>query len=99
MWREMQEQMRGDERQGRGGGMDNLTAEEIAQMLMQALLHGDQAMMRAMARQAVQRHAGMEPGRPVGGTYYLYRTLSNLDLDGMLEKLMEASRREQSAAS
>jgi hypothetical protein len=34
----------------------------------------------------------MEPGRPVGGTYYLYRTLRNLDLDGMLEKLMEESR-------
>ncbi|GIT77164.1 MAG: hypothetical protein Ct9H300mP31_16950 [Acidimicrobiaceae bacterium] len=29
------------------------------------------------------RFAGMEPGRPVGGTYYLYRTLRNLDLDGM----------------
>ena len=48
--------------------------------------------MRAMAKQAVQRFAGMEPGRPVGGTYYLYRTLRNLDLDGMLEKLMDASR-------
>ena len=73
-----------------------LTAEEIAQLLMQALLGGDQAMMQAMARQAVQRFAGMEPGRPVGGTYYLYRTLRNLDLDGLLEKLLEASR--QSAA-
>ena len=61
-------------------------------MLMQALMNGDQAMMRALARQAVQRFAGMEPGRPVGGTYYLYRTLRNLDLDGMLEKLMEATR-------
>jgi uncharacterized protein len=38
--------------------------------------------MRAIARQAVKRFAGMEPGRPVGGTYYLYRTLRNLDLDG-----------------
>ena len=34
----------------------------------------------------------MEPGRPVGGTYYLYRTLRNLDLDGLLEKLMDATR-------
>ena len=33
-------------------------------MLMQALLNGDQAMMRALAKQAVQRFAGMEPGRP-----------------------------------
>ena len=57
-------------------------------MLYQALLNGDQAMMRAMARQAVRRYAGMEPGRPVGGTYYLYRTLRNLDLDQVLEELM-----------
>ncbi len=83
----------GEGRGGGGGAMDSLTPEEIAQLLMQALLNGDQAMMRALARQAVQRFAGMEPGRPVGGTYYLYRTLRNLDLDGMLEKLMEASRR------
>jgi uncharacterized protein with von Willebrand factor type A (vWA) domain len=95
MWREMQEQMRqGDGRGGAGGTMDSLTPEEMAQMLMQALMNGDQAMMRALAKQAVQRFAGMEPGRPVGGTYYLYRTLRNLDLDGMLDKLMDASREE-----
>jgi uncharacterized protein with von Willebrand factor type A (vWA) domain len=95
MWREMQEQMRqGEGRGAAGGGMEALTPEEIAHLLMQALLNGDQAMMRAMARQAVQRFAGMEPGRPVGGTYYLYRTLRNLDLEGMLEKLMEATRQE-----
>jgi uncharacterized protein with von Willebrand factor type A (vWA) domain len=28
----------------------------------------------------------------VGGTYYLYRTLRNLDLDNMLEKLMQANK-------
>lgn len=95
MWREMQEQLReGDSRGAAGGSMDSLTPEEIAQMLMSALMKGDQAMMRALAKQSVQRFAGMEPGRPVGGTYYLYRTLRNLDLDGMLEKLMEASRQE-----
>ena len=94
MWREMQEQMRQGDGKSHGGSMDQLTPEELAQMLLQALMNGDQAMMRALARQAVQRFAGMEPGRPVGGTYYLYRTLRNLDLDGMLEKLMEASREE-----
>jgi uncharacterized protein with von Willebrand factor type A (vWA) domain len=31
----------------------------------------------------------MEPGRPVGGTYYLYRTLRALDLDSLLDRLME----------
>mgnify|MGYP003346672030 FL=1 len=95
MWRDIQEQMRqGDGKATQGGSMDQLTPEEIAQMLMQALLNGDQAMMRALAKQSVQRFAGMEPGRPVGGTYYLYRTLRNLDLDGMLEKLMEESRQQ-----
>jgi uncharacterized protein with von Willebrand factor type A (vWA) domain len=93
MWREMQEQMRqGDGNGAAGGSMESMTPEEMAQMLMQALMNGDQAMMRALAKQAVQRFAGMEPGRPVGGTYYLYRTLRNLDLDGMLDKLMDASK-------
>ena len=75
-----------------GGGMDGLTPEELAQMLYNALLNADQMMMRALAKAAVTRFSGMEPGRPVGGTYYLYRTLRNLDLEGMLDKLMESSR-------
>ncbi len=96
MWREMQEQMQQQQGEGKGssGGMDSLTPEEIAQMLMKALMNGDQGLMRALAKQSVQRFAGMEPGRPVGGTYYLYRTLRNLDLDNMLQKLMEASKQE-----
>jgi uncharacterized protein with von Willebrand factor type A (vWA) domain len=61
-------------------------------MLYRALLNADEAVLRALARQAVTRFAGMEPGRPVGGTYYLYRTLRNLDLDGVLERLLESSR-------
>jgi uncharacterized protein with von Willebrand factor type A (vWA) domain len=93
MWREMQEQQNAEGNGGQGG-MDGMTPEEIAQMLMQALMNGDQGMMRAMAKQSVQRFAGMEPGRPVGGTYYLYRTLRNLDLDSMLEKMMDQSRQE-----
>ena len=79
---------------GPGGAMDQLTPEQLAEMLYRALMNADEAMMRALARQAVSRYAGMEPGRPVGGTYYLYRTLRNLDLDGMLEKLMDAARQE-----
>jgi uncharacterized protein with von Willebrand factor type A (vWA) domain len=90
MWREMQDQRQGEGRSG-GGGMDSLTQEELILLLYQALMNGDEALMRALARQSVNRFAGMEPGRPVGGTYYLYRTLRNLDLEGMLEKLMAAS--------
>ncbi len=76
---------------GAGSG-DGLSPEELAEMLYRSLMKGDQAMMRAMARQSVKRFAGMEPGRPVGGTYYLYRTLRNLNLDEMLERLMDQAR-------
>jgi uncharacterized protein len=95
---EMMEQIWADQesRSAAGGAMEGLTPEELAQMLYKALLAGDQALMAALARQAVKRFAGMEPGRPVGGTYYLYRTLRNLDLDGMLERLMEAARQDGS---
>ena len=84
IWSEQQGQ------QGQGGAMEGLTPEELAEMLYKALMHGDQAVLAAIARAAVKRYAGMEPGRPVGGTYYLYRTLRNLDLDGVLSRLMEA---------
>jgi uncharacterized protein with von Willebrand factor type A (vWA) domain len=74
------------------GGADALTREELAELLYKAMLNSDEALMRAVARAAVLRFAGMEPGRPVGGTYYLYRTLRNLDLDGMIERLLETAR-------
>jgi uncharacterized protein with von Willebrand factor type A (vWA) domain len=77
--------------EGSGGG-DQMTAEELAELLYRSLLEGNDALMRAVARQAVRRYAGMEPGRPVGGTYYLYRTLRNLDLDAVLERLMGQTR-------
>ncbi|HUF31638.1 MAG TPA: VWA domain-containing protein [Acidimicrobiales bacterium] len=79
---------------GSGGGGEALTAEELAEMLYRAMMNADDSMMRAVARQAVQRFAGMEPGRPVGGTYYLYRTLRNLDLDGVVERMMEEARQQ-----
>jgi len=87
----LQEQMEGMNGEGQGGGGQDMSPEELAEMLYRALMQGDEAMMKAMARAAVSKYAGMEPGRPVGGTYYLYRTLRNLDLEGLLEKLMEES--------
>jgi len=74
---------------GQGGGQEGLTQEQLAEMLYRSLMNSDQNLMRAVSRVAVQRFAGMEPGRPVGGTYYLYRTLRNLDLEGVLERMLE----------
>jgi hypothetical protein len=72
---------------GRGGG-GSMSAAELAEMLFRALRDGDLSAMRAGASEAVTRYAGVEPGRPVGGTYYLYRTLRNLELDEMQARLV-----------
>jgi uncharacterized protein len=52
LWRELQEQQK-QEGSGGAGGLDSLTPEEIAQMLMSALMNGDQGVMRALAKQSV----------------------------------------------
>jgi hypothetical protein len=52
----------------------------------------DRDALRRLAAIAVQQFAGMEPGRPVGGTYYLYRTLRMLDLDNLAMRLMGMAR-------
>jgi uncharacterized protein len=88
------EHPQGEGRGRRGGGGEGLSPEDLAEMLFRALLSANDAQVTALARQAVTRYAGMEPGRPVGGTYYLSRTLRNLDLDRVLERLMQAARAE-----
>ena len=37
----------------------------------------------------------MEPGRPVGGAYYLYRTLRQLDAEGLVAKMMAQAQQDQ----
>ena len=64
-------------------------------MLLDALMRMDQNEMRMLAGAAVARFAGMEPGRPVGGAYYLYRTLRQLDADGLVAKMMEQAQEDQ----
>jgi uncharacterized protein with von Willebrand factor type A (vWA) domain len=75
-----------------GGAMGDVSNEELAQMLLDALMNMDREQLRALAAAAVSRFAGMEPGRPVGGAYYLYRTLRQLDADGLVGKLLERAR-------
>ena len=93
------DQAEGSGSEAGGGGGDAMSNEDLAEMLYQALMRQDQNLQRAVARTAVQRFAGMEPGRPVGGTYYLYRTLRNLDLDGVLERMLEADRQNNEGRS
>jgi uncharacterized protein with von Willebrand factor type A (vWA) domain len=76
------------------GGAGEMSPEELAEMLLAALVSMDREELRRLAAMAVARFAGMEPGRPVGGTYYLYRTLRQLDLEGLSARLMERARQQ-----
>ncbi len=83
----------GHDTEGAGGG-EPVSSEEIAAMVLKAIREGDRAMLNAAARLAVARYSAIEPGRPVGGTYYLYRTLRGLDLEGVLGRLLSEARAE-----
>src|SRR3954452_16921814 len=72
-----------------GGAMGDVDNEQLARMLLDALMSMDREMLRQIASAAVSRFAGMEPGRPVGGAYYLYRTLRQLDAEGLVGQMMQ----------
>jgi uncharacterized protein with von Willebrand factor type A (vWA) domain len=74
---------------GSGGG-SSMDLEELIESLFNAMAQQDFGRLRQSARDAVDQLAGMEPGRPVGGTYYLYRTLRQLDIDALEERLLQA---------
>jgi uncharacterized protein with von Willebrand factor type A (vWA) domain len=63
---------------------------DLDDLLFRAVLAADRVLIRAAVAEAVNRYAGIEPGRAVAGMYYLYRTLGKLDLDGLLERLLAA---------
>lgn len=69
-------------------GSGEFDLDGLLQGLFEALADLDPDALRSLARAAVDQLAGMEPGRPVGGTYYLYRTLRRLELQAMQERLL-----------
>lgn len=71
---------------GAGGEAD---LDALVEALFQALRDRDSGRIEAAIRRAVTMLAGMEPGRPVGGTYYLYRVLRGLGLEGLRDRLFE----------
>jgi uncharacterized protein len=90
--------MTGEGQTGGGDGSGSpVSREELAAMLLAALMNMDRDELRRLAAIAVQQFAGMEPGRPVGGTYYLYRTLRMLDLDDLATRLMGMTREQGDA--
>ncbi len=74
----------GSSQGGSAGGSGSL-----AEALAAALGSQDWGALSRLVKQAVEELAGMTSGRPVGGAYYLYRTLRRLDLDMMREMLVQ----------
>jgi uncharacterized protein len=81
---------------GDGSGGGDMSLEDLMEAMFEALKNEDFEALRQMAREAVDQLAGIEPGRPVGGTYYLYRTLRQLDVDSLQERLIQALMSEDS---
>ena len=77
---------------GQGSGSSGIDEQSLFEALLNALAGMDPEALRQGVRDAVDQLAGMEPGRPVGGTYYLYRTLRRIDLARLEEELLEALR-------
>jgi len=74
---------------GGGSGVGDVHLESLIAGLMGALAAADYATLQVIARQAVGLFAGIQPGRPVGGRYYVYRVLSRLGADTLPDRLME----------
>ena len=71
-----------------GGGGD--VSDALSEAIAAALLAGDGDALRGLVAAAVDRYAGMQPGRPVGGRYYTYRVLRRLDVDELLAMIRAA---------
>src|SRR3984885_5463194 len=76
---------------GTGTMLRQLTDDELNDLLFQAVAGRDGMLLRAVAAEAVDRWAGIEPGRVVAGTFYLYRTLTRLDLEALRQRLRESA--------
>lgn len=72
---------------GRGSGGE-ADIDALIEALLSAMQQADMAGLRQAVSSAIDQLAGMEPGRPVGGTYYLYRTLRQLDADALFDRLL-----------
>jgi uncharacterized protein len=82
-----------------GGSLGSIDDAGLTELLLAALLDGNDAMVRTIAGIFVDRHAAVEPGRPVAGTYYVFRTLRAVDPDKLMARLVaaDAHPHEQSA--
>ncbi len=73
---------------GAGGVLDSLDDAGIRNLLLTALGTDDSMLLRPIASIMVSRHAGIQPGRAVAGTYYMVRTMRAVGPDQLLSRLV-----------
>jgi uncharacterized protein with von Willebrand factor type A (vWA) domain len=71
------------------GALGSLDDAGLIELLLVALREGDDVLMRAIAGIFVDRHAGLESGRPVAGAYYVFRTLRAVDPDRLIARRLQ----------
>ena len=76
------------------GGDGDSEEGTLFDAIADALRAGDRDQLRRLVAAAVERYAGIEPGRPVGGRYYFYRVMRRLDATRLLERLVEEAGRD-----
>jgi uncharacterized protein with von Willebrand factor type A (vWA) domain len=72
------------------GSLASIDDAGLTELLLAALRDGNDVMTRTIAGIFVDRHAAIEAGRPVAGTYYVFRTLRAVDPDKLMARLVEA---------
>jgi hypothetical protein len=81
------------------GSFGSLDDAGLTELLLAALRDGNDVMLRLIAGIFVERHAAIEPGRPVAGTYYVFRTLRAVDPDRLIARLVAATEAGQEAGA
>lgn len=78
-------------RRGAAGGLQHLDDDALRDLLVQTLREEDAALLRALARVLVDRHAAVKPDRPQDVGYNLYRTLLMIDSNDLVIRLAYAA--------
>jgi uncharacterized protein with von Willebrand factor type A (vWA) domain len=71
------------------GALNSLDDAALTDLLLAAFRDDNEVMMRTIAGVFVDRHANVEPGRPVAGTYYVLRTMRAVNPDRLVARLAE----------